>query len=34
MQKQLLKYQKLNIKALVEYRIAVEEIDYITSKNK
>jgi len=34
MQQQLLKYQKLNIKALVEYHIAVEEIHYITSKNK
>ncbi|PHR48018.1 MAG: transporter [Fluviicola sp.] len=34
MQQQLLKYQKLNIKALVEYHIAVEEIYYITSKNK
>jgi len=34
MQQQLLKYQKLNIKALVEYHIAVEEIYYLTSKNK
>ncbi|MEX1192574.1 MAG: TolC family protein [Brumimicrobium sp.] len=34
MQQQLLKYQKLNIKALVEYHITVEEINYITSKHK
>lgn len=34
MQQQLLKYQKLNIQSLVEYHIAVEEINYITSKKR
>jgi len=34
MQQQLLKYQKLSVNVLVKYHIAVEEIKYITSKNK
>jgi outer membrane protein TolC len=34
MQQQLLKYQKLNIKALIEYYITVEQINYITSEYK
>ena len=34
MQQQLLKYQKLSVDVLVKYHIAVEEIKYITSKNR
>lgn len=34
MQQQLLKYQKLKATALVEYQIAVEELNYITAKNR
>lgn len=32
MQQQLLKYQKMNATALVQYHIAVEKINYLTSK--
>ncbi|MDI3526953.1 MAG: outer membrane protein heavy metal efflux system, partial [Tenuifilum sp.] len=31
MQQQLLKYQKIHISALVQYQIAVERINYLTS---
>jgi outer membrane protein TolC len=34
MQQQLLKYQKLKATALVEYQIAVEELNYITAKKR
>ncbi|MDF1546737.1 MAG: TolC family protein [Bacteroidales bacterium] len=33
MQQQLLKYQKMNSTALVQYHIAVEKINYLTSKS-
>ena len=33
MQQQLLRYKKLNATALVQYHIAVEKINYITSKS-